>query len=336
MGILSPENLWHMDEESLIAIFNTNRLNRNHRRVYFYAPSFTYYKTSRFCSSPDLFPTVSITGKSCALNCKHCGGKVLETMHPSLTPKKLIETCRELKEKGALGCLISGGCMPDGSVPLKPFLSTIRRIKEELGLTLMVHTGIIDSETARGLKKARVDLALIDVIGSDETIKEICDLDFTVKNIEHSLDLIQKAGVNFVPHIVAGLHNGKLKGELRALKIISRYKPSAVVVIAFMPLHGTPMAGVEPPKPINIARTIATAKLIQPNTPLVLGCVRPKGKHRANTDILSLKAGVDGIAFPTQAAIEFTENRGYELFFSPFCCAHICLDIKKKGKSTKL
>ena len=202
------------------------------------------------------------------------------------------------------------------------------KIIRELGLTVFVHTGIIDLHTASALKNAGVNAALIDVIGSDETIKQIYNLNITVKEYANSLKALQEAGINFVPHVIVGLHDGKLKGEFDALKMISPHKPSAIVIIAFMPIRGTPMAEVKPPQPTDIARVTATARVMFPKTPLVLGCMRPKGKHRAETDILALKAGANAIAFPTEEAIKYAENQGYELSFSPHCCAQIYTDIK--------
>ena len=87
-------------------------------------------------------------------------------MHPALSPEELFELCTKLKQDGAKGCLVSGGCLPDGSVPLDGFVDALGRIKQELGLTVFVHTGIINLETAVSLKQAGVDAALIDVIGS--------------------------------------------------------------------------------------------------------------------------------------------------------------------------
>jgi uncharacterized radical SAM superfamily protein len=55
--------------------------------------------------------------------------------------------------------------------------------------------------------------------------------------------------------------------------------------------------------------------------------MRPKGKHRAETDVLALKAGVNGIAFPSEEAIRQAENEGYRVAFSSFCCAEIYKDI---------
>jgi uncharacterized radical SAM superfamily protein len=298
------------------------------RKIQFYAPSFMHYETSSYRSSSADFPTVSVTGKGCTLNCKHCGGKVLETMHPVDSPEKLLEVCTELKQKGAVGCLISGGCLPDGSVPLEKFIPVIAKIKRDLGLAVLVHTGIINLEMAKQLKKAGVDAALIDIIGSDQTIREIYHLDTTVKDYAESLKALQEAGIDFVPHVIVGLHHGELKGEFTALNMIAQYKPSAVVIIAFMPIRGTAMEKVTPPTPTDIAKVTATARIMFPKTPVVLGCMRPKGKHRTETDVLALKAGVDAIAFPSEEAIKYAKAQGYAINFSPYCCSQIYKDIK--------
>jgi uncharacterized radical SAM superfamily protein len=323
---LSAEQVWHLSTKELLSLLNAGTLAPKPKVAHFYAPSFMHYKTSYYRSSPTDFPTVSVTGTACAINCKHCEGKVLETMHPATTPKTLFALAQKLKQHGALGCLISGGCTPDGSVPLKPFIPTIKKIKHELGLTVFVHTGIIAPATATSLKRAGVDAALIDIIGSDETTKKIGNPNVTVKDYATSLNALQQAGLNLVPHVIVGLDNGKLKGELYALKMIASAKPSAVVVIAFMPIRGTAMAKVKPPTPTDISRVTATARLMFPRTPLVLGCVRPKGKHRAETDILALKAGADAIAFPSEEAVKYAEQQGYALRFSSYCCAQIYVD----------
>lgn len=298
------------------------------RKIYFYAPSFMYYRTGDYCSSPAAFPTISVTGKSCSLQCKHCGGKVLETMHPAATPERLFQLCTRLKQEGALGCLISGGCLPDGTVPLAKFIDTIGRIKQELGLTVFVHTGIADPQTVKSLKKAGIDAALIDIIGSDSTIREIYNLNVSVKDYENSLKALSGAGIMFVPHIIAGLHYGKLEGEVNALKLVSKYNPSALVVIAFMPIHSTEMQNVKPPEPLDIGKIVAAARVMFPQTPLTLGCMRPKGKHRARTDLLAIRAGVNAIAFPSEEAVRFAKQQSYETVYSSFCCAQAIVDAK--------
>lgn len=306
---------------------NSGRLLLPTRKISFYAPSFMYYRTANYCSSEVEFPTISITGRGCALKCRHCGGLVLETMHPVTTPEDLFCLCESIKAKGALGCLISGGCLPDGSVPLGEFAETLGRVKNELGLIVLVHSGIINLATAKALKSAGIDAALIDIIGSDETIKEIYNLNITVEDYARSLKVLRQAGIATVPHVISGLHNGRLRGEFNALQMIKRYSPSAVVIIAFTPIRGTDMESTDPPKPLDIARVVATARLMFPYVPVVLGCMRPRGKRREETDILAVKAGANAIAFPTERAIRFAEDNAYKTTFSSLCCSQIYADI---------
>ncbi len=326
----SPEAIWNLNAKDFLSLLESGFFTPKQKEIRFYAPSFTYYKTKYYCSSPNSFPTISVTGTSCALNCKHCGGKLLETMRPVLSPKELFELCSKLKQDGAQGCLVSGGCLPDGSVPLNQFTPALKRIKRELGLTVFVHTGIINLETAVSLKDAEVDAALIDVLGSKETIKKTYNLNVTPQDYADSLMALDKSGLNFVPHVIVGLNEGKLDGELEALRMISRVKPSALVVIAFMPIQGTAMAKTSPPKPVDIAKVASVARLIFPKTPLILGCMRPKGAIRGETDVLALKAGVDAVAFPTEDALKYAESKGFSASFSSYCCAQMYLDATGK------
>jgi len=326
MTSLDAETIWRMPKKELVSLIEGEYFPNRTGKIRFYAPSFVYYKSKYFRSSPNAFPSISITGSSCALKCKHCNGKVLDTMVPALTPEELFDVCAKLKNNGAIGCLISGGCLPDGSVPIDKFVDAIAKIKKKLGLTVVVHTGVIDFSTAKKLKEAGVDAALIDIIGSDETIREVYRLDVSVEDYDQSLRAFRESGIPFVPHVLVGLHYGELKGELEALKMISGYSPSAVITIAFMPIRGTPMEKVIPPEPEDIARILVSAKLLMPETPIVLGCMRPKGKHRINTDVLAVRAGVNGIAFPVEEAIRLAESMNLETSFSSLCCSQIFED----------
>ncbi len=327
MTSLNAETVWQMPKKELISLIDSGAISNRTGKIRFYAPSFVHYKNKYFRSPHVTFPSISITGSSCSLKCKHCNGRVLDTMVPSMTPEGLFDVCEKLKKDGALGCLISGGCLPDGSVPIDKFIDAIAKIKQELDITVVVHTGVIDLQTAKRLKAAGVDAALIDIIGSDETIREIYHLNVTVSDYEKSLQAFHDSGIPFVPHVLVGLHYGELKGELEALKMMAKYSPSAVITIAFMPIHGTPMENVSPPEPEDIARILASARLLMPETPIVLGCMRPKDESRKNIDLLAVKAGVDAIAFPVEEAIQLAESLNLGVSFSSLCCSQIFEDI---------
>jgi uncharacterized radical SAM superfamily protein len=115
--------------------------------------------------------------------------------------------------------------------------------------------------------------------------------------------------------------------------MIMRFEPSALVIIAFMPIHGTEMENINPPSPTAVARVIAATRLMFPETPLALGCMRPKGTQRVETDVLALKAGVNGIAFPCDEAIKFASENGFDVSFSPYCCSQIYVNATARSVS---
>jgi len=298
------------------------------RRIRFYTPSFMPYRNRPPRQVTREFPSISITGRDCALRCKHCGGRLLQTMIPAGSPDKLIEILRGLGQKGAAGCLISGGCGLDGAVPLEPFIDAIDYAKKIFGFKVVVHTGIVSKTLAQSLGRAGIDAALIDVIGSDETIKEIYGLKRTTEDYEESLSALEKERIPTIPHILVGLHYGALKGESKALEIIARHNPSAVIVIGLTPLRDTSMADCPAVSPGDMVSVIAQARSLMPQTPIALGCARPKGRLREQIDMLAVQAGVNGIAYPHPKAIELAKNLSLNCDFSDVCCSQVYEDFK--------
>jgi len=297
------------------------------RKIRFYVPSFHRYDAPSFSSDLTSFPSISVTGDRCALNCAHCGGRLLHTMIPATSPERLVEICTRLKMNGCSGCLVSGGCGLDGSVPLDGFIDSVARVKKNLGLTVVVHTGIVRGSTAERLRDAGVDAALIDVVGANETIKQVLHLDATVEDFESSLQKLADSGVPLIPHVLVGLHHGRLLGELEALKMVSRHSPRALIIIVFTPIRRTDMEKVAPPTPMDVAKILVAGRQTLPRVPLALGCVRPSGDHRAKTDVLAVRAGVNAIVFPKKEAIEAAVSMGLGYSFSRSCCSQIYKDI---------
>jgi uncharacterized radical SAM superfamily protein len=267
-----------------------------------------------------LFPSVSITGKQCSLKCQHCDHHYLGTMIPAETPGKLIETCMKLSKDGALGCLISGGFTSEACLPIKEFLPALREIKQRTKLMLNIHTGLVSEEIAKKLPAIGVDAVSIDIVGDDETIKNVYGISRSSEDYASNLKLLRAAGVkNINPHICVGLHNGEIKGEGKALKIVRDNAPETVTFIAFNPTIGTFMQYVHPPTPGMIAQVIAVARLMLPRARMTLGCMRPAGLIRSQIDFLAVKAGVNGIVVPTPVSLRKLEP---EYHFVPHqtCC----------------
>lgn len=300
------------------------KLSRTHfsNIIYFSAPGMIHFDTPFYkATDPLRFPAISVTGTQCHLNCDHCAGRLLEPMIPATTPEQLVEVCQRIKAQGGKGCLISGGSLKNGSVPLKKFIPQIKRIKQEMGLDIVVHTGIVYPELAEALAAAEIDAAMIDVLGSDESIQRVYHLNLTVDDIDRSLLLLEQNHIPIVPHILVGIHYGKLKGEAKTLQILSKYHPAAVIIVALAPLEQTPMEYITPPSPLDIARVTLASRLQMPDTPILLGCARPSGEHKSKTDVLSIKAGVNGIAYPSEEGYQYAKEIGLDIRFSEECCA---------------
>jgi len=287
--------------------------------IYFYAPSLKRYETPEFrnSSEPQLVP-ISITGNYCALKCDHCKAEILKSMYHAKTGQELLSLGEHLFRKGTEGLLISGGSDRDGLVPLYKFIPAMKLLKERYNFKILVHTGLVDEELARELRF--IDLAMLDIIGSEETIKQVYHLNAKVEDFENSLRYLSENNINVAPHVVIGLHYGELRGERKALEIISHFSISSLVLVGLLPLPDTPMEDVRAPSPEDMAKIFMFARVSFPNTPILLGCER---SFDAETEKLAIKAGLNGIAYPSDGIVSFAKSLGLTPRFSEFCCSLI-------------
>lgn len=299
-----------------------SRLNFFDNQLICYSPTaYPYQIKDHTQSHSENFLSLSVTGTSCSLNCEHCDSQLLKGMEPTLTPDALYERCLEIKNKGGEGVLISGGSDSKGHVPLERFGKAIGRVKSELDLKVVVHTGLVTPETAYQLAKAGIDAAMLDIIGDDSVSSKVYHIDNGPKKMRKSLDILEEHKIPTVPHVLVGLNYGELKGEIEALHMISEGSPSALVIIALSPVRKTPMANAVPPSPESIGRIMTTARLGFPKIPLLLGCARPMGQHKIDTDLYAIQSGVNGIAMISQEGVDFARKQGLEPTFEDVCCS---------------
>ncbi|WP_338833250.1 Biotin synthase [Moorella humiferrea] len=288
-------------------------------KIFFSAPGTKGYENEYYRNNRNRFVAISLTGTSCALNCDHCQKKLLHSMLSCTTPEKLLATAKELQAEGCQGILLSGGADKTGAVPLGPFMEAIKKIKT-WGFKVIVHSGLVSEEIIAGLKQAGVDQVLVDVIGARETIRDVYHLDYGPEVYQSFLDLCQQYQLEVAPHIVVGLHYGRINGEVEALKIISNAQPRHVVVVVLTPLQGTPMARVTLPSVEKCGRIIALARLANPRAQLSLGCARPAGYERPLLEQFAINAGVNAIAYPSPETIRLAREMALEIEFNDWCC----------------
>jgi hypothetical protein len=241
-------------------------------------------------------------------------------MDATLSPDELLSRFSEIAEKGGTGALVSGGSDGQGRVPLLRFGDAIAQGKE-MGLDIVVHTGIVDESTAEMLAAASVDAVMLDIIGDSQVMKQVYHLRDGVKAIRASLDILHAHRLQIVPHILVGLNYGELSGELNAIDMVSGYDPAGLVVIALSPLPKTPMEHIQPPAPETIGRIMTVARFALPKTPLLLGCARPMGEHKIHTDRYAVDSGANGIAYVSQEGVDYAREQSLEPVFQDVCCS---------------
>jgi len=284
--------------------------------ITFYLPGMIKYGSER-----GSYPAISITGAECELGCEHCRGKVLAPMVEATTPDALVRKCRIFAQQGALGCLLTGGSDRRGIMPWEEFSDAIYEVKRTTDLHISIHTGVMPEATARRLKAAGVDQALIDLIGSDETVKEVYHLDGGVGLIRNSMRALSDAEIEMAPHIVVGLHYGRILGEYQAIEMAREFDVRTLVFVVLTPFKGGPMENVASPSAEDVVELMATARLRLPRTVFSLGCERSRGKEGLRAELLAIDAGVNRIAIQSDSAVERARSYGLDIRFQKTCCS---------------
>ena len=293
------------------------------RPIRFSTPTFKAYESSELggCSK-NSFPAFSITAGGCALMCDHCQASILEPMIPATDPAMLERKVRDLVLLQDLqGFLLSGGSNRRNEIAYERFYPAIERLKRDFPhLKIAIHSALLDARRARLMENAGVDTAMMDVIGAQETIRQVYHLDRPVADFEATLAALCSTSMEVVPHIVAGLHYGRLLGETAALDICSRHDIHALVLVVIMPFYAR--AGLfGTPDTAAVGRLFLEARRRIADRQVLLGCARPAGMHKRVTDAYAVMAGLDGIAFPADGAVAVAEAIGRPADRQNACCS---------------
>ena len=209
----------------------------------------------------------------------------------------------------------------NGEVPLKKFIPAIRTIKEkDPQFKVIVHTGLIRRETAKELKEAGVDQILIDVIGDDDTIREVYHLNKRVEDYEETLWMLKEMGHRLAPHIIIGHHFGEIRGEWRALEMVTRMGVETIVLVIIKPLLPAESSRMKIPRPEETSRISAIARILNPLIPIRMGCIRPAHPWKAKwRKVHRLRCQYHRL--PSSGTIDYAKEIGLETKFVEMCCS---------------
>jgi lipoyl synthase len=319
-------------DRALVERFERSAALVRGREIRFSTPTFrTYSSCDMEGCGKNSFPAFSITAAGCALMCEHCQAKILEPMIPATSPEMLESKVRALVVTQDLqGFLLSGGSTRRNEIRYERYLPVLERLKREFPhLRVAVHSALLDAPRARAMASAGVDTVMMDVIGSADTIREVYHLDRPVEDFEATLEALCSTTMEVVPHIVIGLHYGRVVGERAALDIVSRHRIHSLVLVVIMPFYARPGTFVTPTTS-DIGDVFLEARARLRERQVLLGCARPPGMHRRVTDAYAVMAGLDGIAFPADGALAVAHAIG-----RPAAQEHACCSVKT-GRTIKL
>ena len=319
-------------DAALVADFERAAPRAAGRGIRFSTPTFKAYSSCELegCGK-NSFPAFSVTAAGCALMCDHCQAKILEPMLPATSPEMLERKVRDMIATQDLqGFLLSGGSTRRNEIRYERFYPVIERLKRDYpGLKIAIHSALLDAPRARSMADAGVDTAMMDVIGAQETIDQVYHLERPVADFEDTLAALCATPMEVVPHVVIGLHYGRILGEPAALDIVSRHRVHSLVLVVIMPFYARP-GTFATPDTSDIGRVFLEARRRIPDQQVLLGCARPPGMHRRVTDAYAVMAGLDGVAFPADGAVAVAEAIGRPAHQQHACCS------MKAGRTIKL
>ncbi len=249
---------------------------------------------------------LSLTGEQCALDCAHCGGHYLGGMRPIWASEPDSST----------SCLISGGCDPQGRVPVLAHADHVRAWRQ--GRKMNWHVGFV-SEAEMEAITPLVDVVSFDFVGDDATIREVYGTDRSVDDYVETYRLLRRHRPT-LPHVTVGLRGGAMGHEMPAFERLQELGLDGLVILVFIPTPGTRYADRQPPAVGVVAELLAEARVRFPDAPLYLGCMRPKGKYRNELDPMAVQAGFNVIVSPARPARQRAAELGLAMRQIRECC----------------
>jgi lipoyl synthase len=297
------------------------------RSITFAAPWIKKYETDDFKPSGEpRFVAVSLNGDTCHLQCDHCQTRMLKALHHVDSPEGFRTLASRLAGRGCRGMLLTGGCRPDGTIPLETYADAARQAREDFGLRYAVHTKLVTDEFAQAAAHAGTDLLMTDLVGDDESLRAVYHLrSCTVDDVRKSLDRAEAHGLRLAPHIMIGIAWGSVVGEWVALDMLRGRNVAALSLVVLTPLRQTPMADVQIDLPA-VLDFMTQARLSLPGTRMTLGCAKTGGAMQRTLEEHALRLGFDAIAYPTEGVVDQARGMGYDVRLSESCCAFIGVD----------
>lgn len=243
---------------------------------------------------------LSIKTGSCPEDCAYCP----QSAHydTGLGPEKLMKveevlaSARRAKAEGATRfCMGAAWRGPSDARGGREFESVLRMIEgvKELGMESCATLGLLDAEQAQKLKQAGLDYYNHNIDSSPEFYGEIITTRSFADRLE-TLGHVREAGLKVCCGGILGMGE-EIFDRARMLQILANLPehPESVPINLLIRIPGTPLENAPPLDPIELARTVAVARILMPHSKVRLSAGRMEMSDE--TQALCFLAGANSV-----------------------------------------
>lgn len=212
---------------------------------------------------------LSIKTGACPEDCGYCSQSGHHKTHVEkeklMSVDDVLKSAQEAKEGGAKRFCMGAAwrCPPDKAMPqLQEMIAGVKALGLETCMTL----GMLNQEQAKCLKEAGLDYYNHNIDTSPSYYEKVVTTRKFSDRLE-TLEHVRQAGINVCCGGILGL------GETRADRIEflltlanMETPPESVPINRLIPVEGTPLAQAKQVEGIELVRTIATARIIMPQS----------------------------------------------------------------------
>ncbi|SJM69985.1 Biotin synthase [Brevundimonas diminuta 3F5N] len=210
---------------------------------------------------------LSIKTGGCPEDCSYCSQS--SRYDSGLSASKMMEVqrvldeARKAKASGATRYCMGAAWRSPKERDMPGVLAMIRGVKD-MGLETCMTLGMLSDNQAAKLQAAGLDYYNHNIDTSERYYSEVIT-SRTFADRLNTLDRVRAAGINVCSGGIVGM--GETADDridmLRTLASLEE-PPESVPINMLMPMKGTPMADMAPLDPIEMVRTIATARILMP------------------------------------------------------------------------
>jgi biotin synthase len=210
---------------------------------------------------------LSIKTGGCPEDCSYCSQSARYDSELSASKmmevQKVLNEARKAKAAGATRYCMGAAWRSPRERDMPGVLAMVRGVKA-MGLETCMTLGMLSDDQAAQLREAGLDYYNHNIDTSERYYSEVIT-SRTFADRLNTLDRVRAAGINVCSGGIVGMGE-TADDRIDMLRTLAEMEepPESVPINMLMPMKGTPMADMAPLDPIEMVRTIATARILMP------------------------------------------------------------------------